>query len=236
MRRLRSLMPGVCSGWNAVQPKPYIIVLKIKLLPFAFLCFSSANAQNLIANGGFEEINICSEFYAKCAPEAWFHIPLINPVSRANLPPAFSGKLYETFVMENLEGLRNHRFFLYTRLLCPLKAGAQYKLSFYMNSLQIETFQFGALVSTIRPTLYWKPALLKSVSNAQDRCIFRAIPTMWAAMLSTWSCPPKEPCQSKIGLWKNMAWPLPYSLFKAWASRIPSPPTKPKLAAKPIAV
>ena len=128
-------------------------MLKIKFLPLAFLCFSSTHAQNLIANGGFEEINICSEFYAKCAPEAWFHIPLINPVSRANLPPAFSGKLYETFVMENLEGLRNHRFFLYTRLLCPLKAGAQYKLSFYMNSLQIETFQFGALVSTIRPNM-----------------------------------------------------------------------------------
>ena len=30
-----------------------------------------SQAQNLLANGGFEEENICSEYKINCAPEGW---------------------------------------------------------------------------------------------------------------------------------------------------------------------
>ena len=33
--------------------------------------FKYSFSQNLLANGGFEDENICVEFHVNCSPEAW---------------------------------------------------------------------------------------------------------------------------------------------------------------------
>ena len=35
-------------------------------------------AQNLLANPGLEDINICTEYHAPCAPEAWFNVHVLR--------------------------------------------------------------------------------------------------------------------------------------------------------------
>ncbi len=128
-------------------------MLKFRFLAVAFLCFSSANAQNLIANGGFEETNTCTEYNKTCAPEAWFHMPPSKPISLRDLPDPYKGRHYETVVMENFGDHLVRRIFLYTRLLCPLEAGTQFKLTFFMNPAVVKTFKFGAVFSTVHPNL-----------------------------------------------------------------------------------
>ncbi|MFL5744164.1 MAG: hypothetical protein ACJ751_05830 [Niastella sp.] len=46
----------------------------LKFVPtFSALLLSgiSGRSQNLIANGSFEDANLCTEFHKYCAPEAW---------------------------------------------------------------------------------------------------------------------------------------------------------------------
>jgi len=46
--------------------------MRLLIAPVIFLCCSVwTQAQSLLLNGGFEDINICPEFRAPCAPEAW---------------------------------------------------------------------------------------------------------------------------------------------------------------------
>ncbi len=104
------------------------------------------SSQSLIANGDFEENNICTEYNSACAPEAWFRIPPtdlhISFFSRIKPP---SGKFSEVLVLENIYHPVSLRVFLYTKLLCPLIEGQEYVLSFYAKPLHVETFQIGVL-------------------------------------------------------------------------------------------
>ncbi len=81
------------------------------------------SAQELLANGSFEDRNICIEFRAGCAPEAWFRIPLV-PVTIHNGPDR---NHYVNIVMENLRNPVTERNFIYTRLLCNLDPGKKYR-------------------------------------------------------------------------------------------------------------
>lgn len=100
------------------------------LLP-VFACLASfiGYSQNLVSNKGFEERNICSEYQVKCAPEAWFFYPSYHAISPAepdsnHYEVIFMGKPRDEFTVGK---------YIYTKLLCPLQANVQYRLSFRLH-------------------------------------------------------------------------------------------------------
>ncbi len=119
-------------------------------LPVLFLA-NTGFAQNWVLNGGFEERNVCREYKAQCAPEAWFHFPVSEPFLPAQLPEAHSGLAAETVVVENFEHPVRYRIFLYTRLICPLQAGQEYTLVFYLYTLGYRQLPLGVLLSGSAP-------------------------------------------------------------------------------------
>ena len=109
--------------------KYFLIIL------FAF-CVNNLFAQNYFANADFEQLNRCTEFNQDCAPEAWFYIkPAITPLIYNNVVPRpFTGKDLLILQVENIFGKVRKRNFIYTMFCCPLQAGKNYKLSFYINA------------------------------------------------------------------------------------------------------
>jgi len=103
---------------------------------FFLLCNAvTVKAQNLFANPGFEDINTCTENNAECAPEAWFNIPATNfLVNVRAAPKPFLGHMVLVIPMGNVMDNFNKPRYVYTGLCCPLVAGQQYNLSFYINT------------------------------------------------------------------------------------------------------
>lgn len=106
---------------------------KLTLLFVLVLPSLGAYTQNLIANGSFEDENICIEYKHNCAPEAW----MANSMW-ANYYYYTPGKAYEGTHFIGLaagtayqQGVHN---FIRTRLLCGLQSGHQYQLTFYLRS------------------------------------------------------------------------------------------------------
>jgi outer membrane protein OmpA-like peptidoglycan-associated protein len=94
----------------------------------------------MLANGSFEDRNICIEFRSGCAPEGWFRFPL-QRMNQSGLNRAFSkGHYYESLLMENRDASFGGRTFIYTRLICPLEKGKTYRLrvSVYTNGHQFD--------------------------------------------------------------------------------------------------
>jgi len=79
------------------------------------LCVWKTQAQNLVANGNFEDRNICTEFRSGCAPEAWFRFPLSAVTASMGTAGFFRGNRFESIVIENLQHAFTLRSFLYTR-------------------------------------------------------------------------------------------------------------------------
>jgi len=108
--------------------------MRLLIAPVIFLCCSVwTQAQSLLLNGGFEDINICPEFRAPCAPEAW--------ISSGNTMANYfkEAKIARTGVncmaiQAGKFGKQGERTFLRTRLLCGLRAGSKYRLSFWPGS------------------------------------------------------------------------------------------------------
>lgn len=111
----------------------------IKIISFTLiliLLFEAGSAQNLLANPGFEDVNICSEYHSPCAPEAWFYImPTAIPVINAAIPPRFMGANCLWIPVQNVYAQNKMQQIIYTNLLCPLLQGKKYKISFYINTL-----------------------------------------------------------------------------------------------------
>ena len=103
-------------------------------LLFAF--FSKAPAQNLFANPGFEDINICTEYHMPCSSVAWFPIhPVANPpVNGVAVPEPLLGTNLLLVPVANVN-FPDSLPYVYTMFLCPLVKGEKYKLSFYINTL-----------------------------------------------------------------------------------------------------
>ena len=104
--------------------------------------------QNFLANAGFEEVNSCEEYGAKCAPEAWFRIPPADlSVTGKALRQPYQGKTSEMIVIENIKTPIAYRVFLYSKLLCPLIEGNQYQLTFFLNTLKLKEYKIEILLS-----------------------------------------------------------------------------------------
>jgi len=122
-----------------------------KSIIITFLLFSIIQmgiGQNFLANAGFEEVNSCEEFGAKCAPEAWFRIPPADlSVTGKALRTPYQGKTSEMIVVENVKTPIAYRVFLYSKLLCPLIEGNQYQLTFFLNTLKLKAYKVEILLS-----------------------------------------------------------------------------------------
>ncbi|HVU56705.1 MAG TPA: OmpA family protein [Puia sp.] len=102
---------------------------KMLLLVCLLICHSlGARCQTLLANGGFEDVNTCTEYHAQCAPAAWF---TVSPPEFA-WPTAKEGEQTMSFVYDNVYTPMAKRSFPYTMTLCPLKAGKEYEVSFWL--------------------------------------------------------------------------------------------------------
>ncbi len=99
---------------------------QLLLLLFSF-CICKSHAQNLLANGGFEDRNICLEYHTGCAPEAWFRVPLSAVTASGGTSGYLMGNRFESIVMENVAHPMLFRSFIYTRLLCSLDSGKVYR-------------------------------------------------------------------------------------------------------------
>ncbi|WP_207497307.1 OmpA family protein [Aridibaculum aurantiacum] len=98
--------------------------MRVLLVCILLIPVMVARAQNLVANGSFEDRNVCTEYNAACAPEGWFFIPRyvdMSPVKHKNH--------FESVSFGNL--IRGHyiRNYIYTKMLCTLQPGKQYRLS-----------------------------------------------------------------------------------------------------------
>ena len=158
--------------------------------------YYTATGQNLVANGGFEDRNICTEYRSGCSAEGWFRIPLSAVSNMKGTAGFFLGNHHETMVMEDVVRPGIFRSYIYTRLLCPLQAGRQYfiKASIHtadrymdhvdMYLLDVEPFHYQRQVQragqklVIRPENKmldkaggWKEYLVSFTANGSEKYI-----------------------------------------------------------------
>lgn len=104
---------------------------------------------NLIPNPSFEDENICSKYKEACSPAAWrsstlkafFHLDASRVEKEEN--KANDGNRYIYLCMHNSKRTFD-RGFMQTPLLCDLKAGKTYELSFYLKTPFNMLEEFGA--------------------------------------------------------------------------------------------
>ena len=109
------------------------------------------SGQNLFANSSFEDINICTEYNAGCAPEAWFNIPVSNFVIKTlNVPRPVFGKQTLPVPVENILDPAK-RSYVYTMFCCPLKKDNRYRISFFLNTSHNEFYHLDFYFSENEP-------------------------------------------------------------------------------------
>jgi outer membrane protein OmpA-like peptidoglycan-associated protein len=108
------------------------------------------HAQNLVANGSFEDENICTEYQKNCAPEAWIATSLYSNYyydgTMRGASKGYHGTHFIALTAGNIvrPGMRN---FLRTRLLCGMQKGHQYQLQFYIRANNAILDSIGAYFS-----------------------------------------------------------------------------------------
>jgi hypothetical protein len=101
---------------------------------FLFLLFSfPVWGQNLLMNGNFEDENICTEFIKNCAPEGWISTSLKSDYYFDDVKNAWEGQHFVGMIA--ITSIQKSRNYLRSRLLCGLRSGAQYQLSFHIRSV-----------------------------------------------------------------------------------------------------
>ena len=98
-------------------------------------------AQNLIANGSFEDANTCTEADAQCSPEAW--------KTTSPFLLTYSGDKTNRFVKFTIynPSVPNTRQYLQIKLLCPLQKNTKYRFSFKLKASNLQIESIGALFS-----------------------------------------------------------------------------------------
>jgi outer membrane protein OmpA-like peptidoglycan-associated protein len=90
-------------------------------------------SQNLLANGSFEDENLCTEYHKYCAPEAWTGSLTTASYYYREMTKAFEGYHYVGLTVGSISqaGVRN---FIRSRFLCGLRKGHQYQVEMYVSS------------------------------------------------------------------------------------------------------
>ena len=97
-----------------------------------FFCLDSGYAQNLIANGNFEDLNVCYERNFACSPSAWWNIKAQPPTWEKSL--GYPGNKYMKLCMEiNNPPAHPLRDYMQSPLLCPLIKGRKYTITMYVR-------------------------------------------------------------------------------------------------------
>lgn len=115
-------------------------------LLFFFYCISSCAQNNLLLNGGFEEINTCTEYKAECGVEAWFYLKdvkaqmLLNE-SNTNLVGANSFAIFYDWA-----GYTDFVPIIGTLLPCRLQKGNDYSFK-------------GIISAKLNPKLILRPGI-----------------------------------------------------------------------------
>lgn len=117
----------------------FSILLILPLL----LPFSRVEAQNLVANGSFQDLNVCKELAAPCSPAAWKttspHLMMYGAERDGN----YFARL--TVFNSSIEGIRKY---MQTRLLCPLRKDRTYILTVRLKPDNVFIKSFGILFTS----------------------------------------------------------------------------------------
>lgn len=100
------------------------------LIASSLLCFNSSDAQtNLLLNGGFEDVNTCTEYKAECGVEGWFYLKDVKAQMLSNEND--SGRLgTNSFgIYYNWLGYPGFTPVIGTILPCGLQKGNRYSFS-----------------------------------------------------------------------------------------------------------
>ena len=93
----------------------------------------AARAQDLLANGGFEVENVCTEYRVKCAPEAWICTSPSYYFYFRGSEVAHQGQFFMGIIAGHT--IRPYkRTFIRTRLVCSLQKDHHYTISFFIRS------------------------------------------------------------------------------------------------------
>jgi outer membrane protein OmpA-like peptidoglycan-associated protein len=130
--------------------------MKTFVLIFLVLIGRWAHSQSLVLNGGFEDVNICTEFIAECAPEAW--------ISSMNGFNNFFKDRKRSYKSANCMGIEaghftqdNRRTFIRTPLVCAMRAGAKYRIEFQVKSFHDVFDSLGVIFTTADPLYFRDP-------------------------------------------------------------------------------
>jgi outer membrane protein OmpA-like peptidoglycan-associated protein len=126
-------------------------MMKIRLACLSLCCLSlAANCQqpNLLANSSFEDINTCTEYHAQCAPAAWF----IVTTTKVKWPPPKDGESVMPIIYDNIHTPMQGRSFPYTMTLCPLRAGKEYDLAFWLYTGECPFTHLDVVLTAADPT------------------------------------------------------------------------------------
>lgn len=146
----------------------------IRLLAFLLFASTIAHSQELLVNGSFETENICTEYSKNCAPEGWIASSLMSNYYFDVRFYSYWGEHFVGLIAANQHAPAK-RSFLRTRLLCGLRKGSNYTLSFYMRSKHpvIDSlgiyFSPGDFLFDKRPFSQIKPSmLLRDSTNTEN--------------------------------------------------------------------
>lgn len=125
--------------------------MRLTFIYTAFFFFHSAlYSQDLLLNGGFEEENICTEYKVNCAPEAWisssdgfnnYFRGGDRPHEGSHCMAIVAGHAKKPF----------YRTYIRTQLVCGLRKGSMYRLSFYVKSPHAILDSIGIRFTAIDP-------------------------------------------------------------------------------------
>lgn len=140
-------------------------------------CTTHPMAQNLVLNASFEDVNICTEYTAPCAPSAWLSVaPEAARMKYLCNGGAIQGQHYVTLLQEGRDN-PDTRVYIQTRLVCPLEKGRAYRIRLYMNTdnyplragIRFDT----AFVFTENAVCLTSPASVELVENDVQKKLFR---------------------------------------------------------------
>lgn len=125
-------------------------------LVFGYISYS----QNLVANGSFEDVNICSELNAPCSPSAWKTTSPFLLKYGGNISNRYVG-----FTIYNIS-VSNTRQYLQIKLLCPLIKDKLYRFSLKLKPGSIQVESIGALFSD--SIIFYKQDMLININPSID--------------------------------------------------------------------
>jgi outer membrane protein OmpA-like peptidoglycan-associated protein len=164
--------------------------LKYLIIISLFLA-ANAQAQNLLPNGGFEDVNICEEYKMPCGPKGWFGVPIGVPYYDKSV--AYEGRSGLKFTAFDFTG-RVMRSFIESEILVPLRKDSQYLIELYVFSDCIDAGKLSVYMPS-EDFLYEKDqwaAFLPAVTYAGGQQLVRTNKKYWFKLSMPFKATGKE--------------------------------------------